>query len=264
MNIYLHELRANLKSLLIWIGIVALLVWTGIIKFQVFTQDPSALALLDAYPQALLDALNMRAFNLSTLTGFFGSMFSYIGLMAAVAAGLWGSGVIVREERRKTVEFALSLPVTRTRWVTAKFLAALTHAALFVLATWALSLLAARSHHPDAAFNAFLARLMAAMFAIELIFLAVGLLIACVMKQPKRTGSVVIGVILTAYYLSLIAGLDDRVDFLKYVTPFKYFDPAQLLHTGGVEPVYWALTAGVLLVSLAGAYVAFNRRDIYV
>ena len=264
MNIYLHELRANLKSLLIWIGIMALLVWIGIIKFQAFAQDPSALALLDAYPQALLDALNMRAFNLTTLTGFFGVMFSYFGLMAAVAAGLWGSGVIAREERRKTVEFALTLPVTRTRWLTAKFLAALTHAALFVLATWAISLLAARSHQPDAAFNGFLARLMAAMFAIELIFLAVGLLIASLMKRPKRTNAAVVGVILTAYYLALIAGLDDRVAFLKYLTPFKYFDPAQWLHSGGVEPVYWALTAGAILVSLAGAYVAFNRRDIYV
>ena len=264
MNIYLRELRANLKSLIIWSVIIILLVVIAMTKFSAYAENPEMLAILDSMPKALMDAFNMHAFNLTTLNGFLGVMFIYFGLMGALAAGMWGSGVIAKEERNKTVEFALSLPVSRTRWLTAKALAALTLSFLFVLVTWAVSIIAMQSYNPDSSVYAFLAREMIAMFAIELIFLAVGILVASISRRPKRTGAIVIAIILTLYYFSMIAGLDEKLDFLKYLTPFKYFDPAALLHEGRVDPVYWALTAGIVLVCLAGAYVAYNRRDLYI
>ena len=53
----------------------------------------------------------MRAFNMTTLSGFYGIMFIYFGLMGAIAAAMWGSDIISKEERDKTVEFSLVLPV---------------------------------------------------------------------------------------------------------------------------------------------------------
>ncbi len=264
MNIYLRELRANLKSLIIWSVTIILLVVIAVTKFAAYADNPEMLAILDAYPKALLDALNMHAFNLTTLNGFLGVMFLYYALMGAIAAGLWGSGALAREERNKTIEFALALPITRTRFLTAKALAAFTLSALFVLITWMTTLVAIQSYQPDESVYAFLAREMMAMFAIEVIFLAIGLLVASVSKRPKRTGAMVTGVILTLYYVSMIAGLHEKLDFLKYLSPFKYFDAAKLLHEGRVDPVYWALTAGIVVCSLVGAYWAFHRRDIFV
>jgi ABC-2 type transport system permease protein len=262
MNIFLRELRANLKSLIIWSVIVILLIWIAVIKYSAFADNPEMLAILDAYPKSLLDALNMKAFNLTTLTGFYGVMFSYFGLMGAIAAGMWGSGIIAKEERDKTIEFSLTLPITRNRFITAKALAALVYSAAFVAVTWIASIVAVQSYHPDSDFYSFLAREMMAMFMIELIFLAIGLLAACAMKRPKYTGGIVIAVILTTYYFSFITGLHEKLDFLKYLTPFKYFDAAELLHKGTVEPVYWVLTAAIILISLAGAYITYNRRDL--
>ena len=115
MNIFLRELKANLKSLLIWSVIIGLLIMMAVAKFSAFAGDPEMLKMLDAMPPALLDALNMRAFNLTTLTGFYGIMFIYFGLMGAIAAAMWGSDIISKEERDKTVEFSLVLPVSRSR-----------------------------------------------------------------------------------------------------------------------------------------------------
>jgi len=215
-------------------------------------------------PKQIVNALEMNAFNLTTLNGYLGGLFFYYALMGAIAAGLWGSGVIAGEERNKTIEFALTLPVSRARFLTAKALAALTLSLAFVLVTWGATLLTIQPYDPDGDVYAYLARLMLAMAAIEVIFLTVGLLAACALKRPKRAGSVVIAVILTTFYLSMISGLDERVDFLKYLTPFKYFDAAALLHQGGVEGVYWALSAGVVGACLAGAFWAYNRRDVLI
>ena len=261
MNIYLRELRANLKSLIIWSVIIILLVVIAMAKYSAYADNPEMLAMLDSMPEVLIDAINMHALNLTTLNGFLGIIFIYYGLMGAIAAGLWGSGVLAKEERNKTIEFALSLPVSRTRLLTAKALAALTLSLLFVLITWGVTFISIQSYHPDSSVTSFLAREMMAMFAIEVIFLAIGLLVASVSKRPKRTGAIVTGVILTLYYFSMITGLHEKLDFLKYLTPFKYFDAAELLHQGGVDPVYWALTAGIVMACVAGAYLAYNRRD---
>lgn len=264
MNIFFHEVKSNLKSLLIWSGIIALMIMVAIAKYSAFASDPEMLKMLDAMPPAMLDALNMRAFNLTTLSGFYGIMFVYFGLMGAIAAAMWGSDLISKEERDKTVEFSLVLPVSRNRVITAKALAALVNCIVFVLITWAVSLVAIKSYKPDQAFYDFLKLEMQAMFAIELIFLAIGLLLGCAMKRFKLAGSTAVAIILTTYFMSIISTMQEKLSFLKYFTPFRYFDAGNLLHTGKMDSMYLLLSAGIILVCLLGAYWIYNKRDLYI
>ena len=264
MNIFLRELRANLKSLLIWSLIVSFLIMMAVAKFSGFANDPEMVKMLDSMPPALLDALSMRAFNLTTLSGFYGVMFIYFSLMAAIAAAMWGSDIISKEERDKTVEFSLVLPVSRSRVVTAKALAALVNCIAFILITWLVSLVGVRSYDPDQAFYTFLALEMQALFMIELIFLAIGLLLGCAMKQYKRAGSTAVAIILLTYFMSIVIVLQEKLDFLKYVTPFKYFDAGELFRTGKMEGTYLLLTAGIIVICVSLAYVIYNKRDLYI
>jgi ABC-2 type transport system permease protein len=264
MNIFFHELKANFKSLLIWSFIITLLIFMAAAKFSGFAGDPEMAKILDSMPTAVLDALSMRAFNLTTIAGFYGIMFIYFGLMGAIAAAMWGSGIISKEERDKTVEFSLVLPVSRSRVVTAKALAALVNCIAFVLITWAISLLAVRSYSPDQAFYDFLALEMQAMFAIELIFLAIGLLLGCAMKQYKLSGSAAVGIILATYFISVISAMQKDLDFLKYFTPFKYYDAGELFRTGALDGSYLLLSAVIVVVCVAAAYWVYNKRDLYI
>jgi ABC-2 type transport system permease protein len=264
VNIFVRELRANLKSLVIWSVIISLLIMIAVAKFSAFAGDPQMLAMLDSIPPAMLDALNMRAFNLTTLEGFYGVMFLYFGLLGAIAAAMWGSDIISKEERDKTVEFSLVLPVSRSRVVTAKSLAALVNCGVFVLLTWGVSLAAVRSYDPGPAFYDLLRLEMLAMFFIELIFLASGLLLGCAMKQYKRSASTAVGIILVTYILSVLSVMQEDLDFLKYFTPFRYFDAGELFRTGAFDGGYLALSAAIVVVCVAGAYLAYRRRDLYI
>lgn len=264
MNIFVRELKANLKSLIIWIVILALMIMIAVAKFSAFAGNPDMLKMLDALPKALLDAFSMRAFNLTTLSGFYGLMFIYFGLMGAIAAAMWGSDIISKEERDKTVEFSLVLPVSRSRVITAKALAALVNCIVFVLVTWAVSLVAVQSYQPDQAFYSFLRLEMAAMFVIELIFLALGLVLGCAMKQYKRSASTAVAIILVTYFLSIISTIQANLDFLKYFSPFRYFDAGVLFRSGRLDGMYLALSAAIIAVCVAVAYLAYNRRDLYI
>src|SRR4030042_3913208 len=248
MNIFIRELKANLKSLVIWSVIIAVLIFMAATKFTAFAGDPETLKMLDSLPPAMLDVFNMRAFNLTTLSGFYGIMFIYFGLMGAIASAMWGSDIISKEERDKTVEFSLVLPVSRTRVITAKALAALINCILFALITWAVSLVAGQSFNPDQAFYDYLALQMRALFVIELIFLAIGLMLGCVMKQYKRAGSIAVGIILATYFMSVISGMEEKLDFLKWLTPFKYFDSSDLFRTGKMDSTYLLISAALIVV----------------
>jgi len=264
MNIFFRELKANLKSLITWSIVLVLLIVISSLKFSAFAGDESMLKVIDSMPKAMLDAFSMRAFNLTTLSGFYGIMGVFFYLMGAMAAAMWGSDIISKEERRKTVEFSLVLPVSRSRVVTFKALAALVNCVLYVLITWGVSLLAMQKYNPDQAFKDFLLLEMQGMFIVELIFLAVGLLLGCVMKKYKLAGSTAIGIILVAYFLSVFSGMQENLNKLKWFTPFKYFDTADLFHNGKMDGTFLLLSGAIIILCLVAAYISYNKRDLYI
>ena len=264
MNIFVRELNANLRSLLIWGVIVILFVVVGISKFSAYYNNPEMLAILDDLPPAVLSALNLQAFNLTTVSGFFGVMFSYYALLLSIAATMWGSDIIVKEERDKTVEFSLTLPVTRSRLVTAKTLAALANCVGLLLITWGASLASAARYQPDGEFYVFLALSMLALFIMQLIFLAIGIFLGCAMKRYKQASSEAVYLLLGTYFISVVSTLNKNLDFLKYLSPFKYFDAAALLHESKIDIVFVGLSLVIIVISMVGAYLTYARRDMYI
>lgn len=264
MNIFRRELKANFKSLIIWGVIVALFVLVGVSKFSAYYNNPEMLVLLDSMPAALMDAFNMRAFNLTTINGFFGIMFTYFALLLSIAATMWGSDIISKEERDKTVEFSLTLPVTRSKVVTAKTLAAVVNCIGLLLITWGAAALAAGQYQPDATFYNFLTLQVQSLFILQMVFLAIGIFLGCAMKEYRRAGSVAIALLLGTYFMSIISGMHDKLNFLKYLSPFKYFDAGMMLNEGRFDMTFVLLSVVIVAASMAGAYLTYSRRDLYI
>lgn len=264
MNIFIRELKANLRSLIVWGGIVILFSSIGFAKFSAYEGNPELLAILDDLPPALLSAFNFNAFNLTTVTGFYGVMFSYFALIATISAAMWGSDIISKEERDKTVEFALTLPITRGKLVTAKTLAAMVNCIVLLIITTGITLINASKYRTDSQFYDFVFLGTVALLIMQMIFLAVGVFLGCAMKQHKRASSVAVSVLLVTYFLSIVSALNDKLDFLKYLSPFRYFDAAALLHEAQINTGYVLLSAGIIVLSLMGAYLSYSRRDLYI
>lgn len=264
MNIILRELRANFKSLIIWSVIVLLFVTVGFSKFSAYEGNPELLAILDSLPPAMIEAFSLNAFNLTTITGFFGVMVSYFALILSISAAMWGSDIITKEERDKTVEFALTLPVTRSKLITGKTIAAVINSIALLLITWGAILLNARAYQTDNQFFEFVSLSLLALFILQMIFLAVGIFLGCAMAHYKRASSLAVSILLGTYFLSIIAGLNENLDFLKYFSPFKYFNPGTLLHEAKLDITFVLLSAGIVVVSLVGAYMTYAKRDLYI
>lgn len=264
MNIFLRELKANFRSLLIWGGIVILLVSEGFAEGSAFIGNPEMLEILDSMPPALLSAFNLMAFNLTTVAGMFGVMFTYFALLLSISAAMWGSDIVSKEERDKTVEFSLTLPVPRSRFITAKTLAAMVNCIVLLLITWGTSLVNAAKYQPDSEFFEFLSLSMLALFILQMIFLAIGIFLGSAMKQHKRASSVAVSLLLGTFFLSILTGLSEDLEFLNYFTPFKYFNPVTMLHESRMEILFVWISAGIIAISMIGAYLSYSRRDLYI
>jgi len=264
MNIFTREVKANLRSLLIWGGIVIVFIFIGITKFSAYEGNPEMLAILDSMPPALLSAFQINAFNLTTITGFYGVMFTYFALLATISAAMWGSDIISKEERDKTVEFALTMPITREKLVTGKISAALVNCIGLLTIMWVASLVAVAPYEPDSGFYDFLFLLMQALFIMQMVFLAVGILLGCALKQYKQAGSIAVSLLLGTYFLSVISSLSENLEFLKYFSPFQYFNPAALLNESRIDLNYVWLSLGIIAVCILGGYITYARRDLYI
>jgi len=159
------------------------------------------------------------------------------------------------------------LPVSRSRVITAKALAAVVDCVIFVLVTWGMSAAATQQYKLTRLFFNFLALEMISMFVIELIFLAIGLLLGCAMKQYKRSGSTAVGIILVAYFISVFVSMQANLDFLKYFTPSSISTPPNSstraswtwVFCCSRQPLSWS--AWLRLIGLTtGAIYTFRRR----
>ena len=264
MNIFVREVRANLRSLLIWGGIVILFTAAGFLKFSAYEGNPELLAVLDGLPSGLLAAFSMQAFNLTTLAGFYAVMVTSFGLLLSIAAVMWGSDTISKEERDRTVEFSLTLPVSRSRVVTAKTLAAVVNCLGLLLITWVATRVSAARYQPDSGFYGFLSLSMLPLFIMQMIFLAIGVFLGCAMKHYRRASSVAVSVLLGTYFLSIVSDLSKDLEFLKYFSPFKYFDTASLLHESRLDITFVGISAVIIAICLVGANVSYSKRDLYI
>ena len=236
----------------------------GFSKFSAFYGNPDLLAILDTMPPAMIDALSMNAFNLTTVTGFFGIMIIYFSLILSISAGMWGSDIISKEERDKTVEFSLTLPVTRSKLITAKTIAVVVNCIVLLLVTWGVTLVGAQNYNPDSEFYRFVMITMLSMFFLQMIFMGLGIFLGCAMKQHKRAGAVTVSILLASYFASILYGLNNDLKFLKYLSPFKYFDSVKILQESRLEIPYILLSLSIIAIFMAGAYIFYQKRDLYI
>jgi len=262
MNLFLREMKANRKSLIIWGICTVLMVAAGMNKFgTIYTSNKAVNELIAQMPKSLKAIMGMGALDLSTARGFYGMLFLYLILMAAIHALMLGTGVIAKEERDKTSEFLLAKPISRSSIITAKLSAALLNVLIFNVITLVSSLqFVAYYNHGDSETQAILL-LMTGMLIVQLLFLFLGTAIAAISRNPKHAAPIGTVILLAAFILSVMIDLNPRLEGLKYLTPFKYFEAKNVLADGAVDPVFITLSL-VLITLFAGAtYHFYNKRD---
>jgi ABC-2 type transport system permease protein len=262
-NIYKHEFRARLKSVVIWSLSIAFLSLFYFSFFSVFA-DQAALMneMMARFPAEMRAAFGLDKMDLSTVLGFFSFILLFVQLCLAIQASNYGFGLVSVEESELTADFLLSKPVSRTRVLTSKLLAALTSLAITNLIVWVSSFAAISFFRDGRAYEtSTLLLLLVSLVIFQLFFLSVGLVLSLLVKRVRSVTPYALGLAFGAYVLGAFSGVLGDVK-LELLTPFKHFDAAQIVQNGGYDTPLVILNVVVSLVALAASYWLYVRRDI--
>lgn len=265
MNIYLKELKSHRKAIIFWSIGVFLMVASGMTKYDAYSKSGQSINdLLVDMPKSLRAVLGFSDFDLSKASGYYGILFLYLLLMATIHAAMLGATIIAKEERDKTSEFLFVKPISRNKIITAKLLAAFTNIVIFNLATFASSIIILGKYSDSEAVSGEIAILMAAMFFLQVLFMVIGSALAAVKRKPKSAPSLATGILLLTYMLSIVIDLNEDMEGLKYLTPFKYFEAKNVMYGGGFEAVFVILSVVLIAALSVVTYVFYKKRDLNV
>ncbi|MHB8076246.1 ABC transporter permease subunit [Desulfosporosinus fructosivorans] len=265
MNVFIIEMKAHRKSLIIWCIFVLLMVGTGMSKYEVFsTSGQSINDVMSKLPKVVQAIFGIGSFDLSKASGFYALLFLYLVLMTTIHAAMLGANIISKEERDKTTEFLMVKPISRDKIITAKLSAAFVNIIILNIVTLISSFVIVGYFGKGESVTGDITLLMAGMLILQLMFMFIGTALAAVSKHPKTSPSVATGIILVAYLLSTAIDINLKLGNLRYLTPFKYFEAKNLIPSGGFEPVFVILSVSIIAVSLSATYVFYRKRDLNV
>ena len=264
MNIFLRELKANRKALIIWSVYMFLLVASGMGKYSAYSAGGQANAAFDKIPYSIKALLGMGSLDMNTMSGYFAMLFVYIELTAAIHAVLLGSSIIANEERDKTTEFLLVKPVSRTAVITSKLFAALINVIVINIVTLASSLALVPIYNKGADISGEVTMFILSMFFVQLIFLSLGAALAAFLKNPKSSGSLGTGLLLVAYVIAKITDFTAELNFLNLLSPFKYFNIYDLVAGNGLNLGIVILSLVLVAIFSFSTYYFYRKRDLNV
>jgi ABC-2 type transport system permease protein len=172
------------------------------------------------------------------------------------------AGAVATEVERGTIDLVLVRPVGRTSFLLAKVVAVVVSVTAVEVAGL-VGVLIARATI-SAMGDLPISNVLAAFANSWALFVALGMvavLVSSATSLRSQCTGIAVGFVVGAFFVNFIALLIDGVSALRYLSPFHYFRPGDVL-TGQSAWVDVIVLAALALVALAIAVRVFARRDL--
>ena len=263
MNLYFHELKKLKRSTIIW-GIVLLAIILLYMSFFPSMKDLGFDELIyekmNLFPEAVLKALNLDNMpDFSNYLQYYAYVFQFIIMALYVYALVLGTSIISKEENEKTIEYLYANPISRKEIMTSKLLASFTTLALLMLSififSYVLGIIFASSFVIIG-----LIKMMVFAFIVLIAYLSIGILLSVILKRMSQGPMIALGVFFGTYILGIISGIVEKLDFLKYVSPYNYAIPMSILR-GDVDIIGMIISIFIIVICITLSYIVYNKKD---
>jgi len=204
----------------------------------------------------------MDTMDFASVTGFYGLVFLFCQICLAIQAANYGFSLVSIEERELTADFLLAKPVGRTHILTSKLLSVFTSLTITNLVVWVSSFVTINLVRDGKAYdvNAVVVLLLSIVI-FQLFFLTVGLFISLLVKRVRTVTPFSMALAFGMYVLNAFGGMLGD-ESLELISPFKHFDPNYILKNAAYDMPLAMISVAAILVSIAGSYVLYQRRNI--
>ena len=262
MNIYTHELKAHLRSVINWSIALILLLFVFTSLGSSFTENNALLAeATKNFPKELLMMFGMESMDWSSILGYYGLIFTFCQVCLAVQAANYGFGLVSIEETERTADFLVAKPVRRATIMTAKLLAAFTGCTITNAVVWIASFgFLEMFNHGEYTVKP-LVVLLLSIVILQLFFLAVGMVISLLMKRVRSVTPLSMALVFGLYILNAFGKMLGS-DSLEVLSPFKHFDPNYIIRNSAYEMPLMLVSVAAIVLAVPASYLLYQRRNI--
>lgn len=263
MNVFVHELRSHWRSLVIWALVIIGFMYASMVKYDTFrSSGDAANEIARSMPQTLQAFFGMSGLDIVTLSGYWGICFIFVAVMTAIFGGIKGAGIIAEEANDKTLEFLYTKPISRRNVIAQKLLALLIMVIVITGAVWAAFVLPTLKYAPSETTLVHIHLFTLAAFLIMFVSASLGALFASLMPRSSSGFNLIAFVIATSYFAYALSKLSESLDWLKYISIFRWFDAAAIISDHQLSSGFIILCTIIIVFAWAGVFITYNRREL--
>lgn len=255
-----HELKMNSKMFLIWTFIIAAMNFCFMLMYP--SMEEALNTAMDAYKNmgAFTAAFGMDRLNMAEPIGFYGS---YVGailsLGGAMFAAMLGTGILSKEEAGHTSEFLYTLPYQRANVVLQKVAAVFILIFAFDFINLSFGLLSFPLINETLELKKMLLY-HAAQFFMHFEIAAIGICISAL--TSKINLGMGLGMALMLYFLDMMARILEKLEPVKYITPYYYANAADVFTSFSIDAKLLIIGLFITVISVLFGTWYYCRRDL--
>lgn len=268
MNIFQFEVKRLFKSSLIW-SLVCGAIIVLFMSFYPSMKDSGIQELVEtklgAFPEGFREVFGLNEMvDFTDIIQYMAYVIQYIAMAASIYGAILGVNALLEEEIDGTIEFLYAQPVSRSQIVAYKILSRVFLLLIYICITGLIAMLISILFKNEGIDT--LKMLMdikdifIGMSFVSYIFFAVGLLLSTILKTTVNSTATSIGVFFITYVIGVLSKIRDGLEPLRYFSPFDYAMPMDLVKRGW-DVKHIILGSSIIIISIIGTFVIYNRKD---
>lgn len=260
MILYVHEMKMNMKNLIIWTLCVGGMCFGCILLYSSFEDSLQGMA--DAYSNmgAMSQAMGMDKMSIATLVGFYATEIALMhGLGGAMFAAITGTCIISKEEMMHTSDFLNAFPIKRSKIIMQKYLALVTNVIIFNVVCVILYVIGIVCLGEDIMWKEML------IFHGLQILMQIEVGTICFMISAFSKKNLIgagLGVTILLFAMDMMCRIIPAIKNFKYITPFYYSNASDIFSGEKVDAVKVIIGVIVLAGTLIAAWYKYSKKDL--
>lgn len=259
-----RELRINFKSFVIWTSIliglflVVYLMYPSIIKSDSVQMMDEMMAM---FPEEVLVAFNMDISSMDTAYGWLKTEgFVFVLIIIGTYAGVLGSNILLKEESDKTIEYLNSLPIKRGKILMQKTVCGITYIVLMVTFISIFNYIGLKLSG-EFNTNQYWLLSITPLFSALPIF-AITLFISTFFHKTKKTFGVGLGVAIVSYFIQVLAEMNEKTEYLKYITVYTLSDIRNVIINVEINPAMCIISLLITAICILLSYFMYDNKEL--
>ncbi len=262
LNIIRRKLKDQRNSVLVYAASVIAYAALMISLFPSM-REMDIEAIYSQMPENFMKFFGTEMTAFSTIEGYISVEFLslFFPLIIVFYAGSTAGSAIAGQIERRTIDFNLSQPISRTKLVLSETVVALIYLLAITSSTGIAMLGFGKAF--DVAFKpdgvlAFVVTATLFMWA----FYGLAILISSLLRSKMSVMLITAGVLLGSYIFSSLSRIVEKLQGYDKYSLFYLYNPEELLRSGNIQLTHLVMLLIILGIGLAGAVTIFNKKDV--